>query len=127
MATKKNKSMRVAKGYRNAQVLLPLLNILMGLPSEKRIILLNHLDESTKDGIYKCIRSVLHSDEVSLRRRLFLKTKLQPYKSHLRYLARSSKNSSKVLKTRRLTQIGGGPMEVILRTAVPMLLNIFDC
>ena len=107
---------------RNKRVLLPLLHILKSMRSDHRVILMSHLDDEARDAIYQTIFKTLTSSKVPLRKRLFLKSKLLPYKSHLRYLASSSKPSR--AKKRRLAQMGGGAMSDVLRVAIPLLINL---
>lgn len=104
-------------------MILPLLNALRSIPHDKRVILLAHLNDSTKDHIYEAVTRVLKSDRVPFAKRLFLKSKLGPYKVPLRYLA--DKKTSPTRKRQALAQIGGGPMTHILGTAIPLLLNLF--
>lgn len=105
------------------KVILPLLNVLRSIKPEQRQILLAHFDDSTRDLIYNTISEVLKSERIPLRQRLSLKTKLDPFKSDLRYLTHPRKGKSG--KKKRLNQIGGGPMNHILKAAIPLLLNIF--
>jgi hypothetical protein len=109
---------------RKKRVLLPLLQVLKSMKPEYRVIILSHLDDETRDSLYETITDVLNSDRVPFRRRLYLKSKLSPYKDHLRYLADRNKNSG-YGKKKRLAQVGGGPMSHVLKTAIPLLLNIF--
>jgi hypothetical protein len=104
-------------------VVLPLLHVLKSVKPEHRVILLAHLDDPSRDALYEAINRVLKSDKLPARRRRFLKSKLEPYKDHLRYLADASKSPAR--KKKRLTQIGGGPMTYVLRDAVPLLLDLF--
>jgi hypothetical protein len=107
-------------------VLLPLLHVLKSLKPDYRVIILSHLDDATRDAIYKTITQVLSSDKVPAKRRLYLKSRLSPYKNHLRYLATCKPGKRcQHLKKKRLTQIGGGPMSHVLKTAIPLLLNLF--
>jgi hypothetical protein len=104
-------------------VVLPLLHVLKSVKPEHRVILLAHLDDSSRDALYEAINQVLCSEKIPVRKRLFLKSKLEPYKGHLRYLADAKKGP--VGKKKRLAQIGGGPMTHVLREAVPLLLDLF--
>ena len=113
MAAKKNRK----------QVMLPLLHVLKSLKPEHRVILLAHLDDVTRDGLYEAIDTVLRSDRLPFRKRLFLKSKLAPYKEQLRYLADRKRSSRE--KRKRLPQIGGGPMSYVLKEAIPLMLSIF--
>lgn len=103
--------------------LIPLLHVLNTLKPEHRIILLAHFDDKTRDGLYQTIQKVLVSDRMPLRKRLFLKTKLAPYKREFLQLARDARSNVKKKKT--LTQVGGSPMRYVLQAAIPLLLNTF--
>ena len=105
------------------KVLLPLLAILKKMHANDRMILLSHLDDVTRDSIYEMIAHVLRSNSLPMRKKLFLKSKLAPYKNDIRFLADTRKSSK--LKKRRLTEMGGAPMGFIVRTAVPLLLNLY--
>jgi hypothetical protein len=106
------------------KIVLPLLGLLKGMKSSQRVILLSHLDDKTRDALYQTINSVLKSETVPARKRLFLRTKLLPFKSELRYLASKTKTSSQ--KRKKLTQMGGAPLGYILATAIPLLLNLYS-
>ena len=110
--------------FKQKKIILPLLNVLKKLPQDERVILMSHLDDVTRDAIYTAIASVLRSSEVPLRKRLFLKTKLEPYKDDLRFLADERKSGK--LKKKRLVQLGGAPIGHVLKTAIPLLLNLYQ-
>jgi hypothetical protein len=113
----------MATGRAGKKVVLPLLHVLKSIRPDHRVIILAHLDDRARDALYESIMRVLSSKTIPLRRRRALKSKLQPYKNHLRYLADATRSG--VLKKKRLVQIGGGPMTHLLREAVPLLLNLF--
>lgn len=115
-------SKKVALG-KSANIILPLLNVLRTIKPDQRQILFAHFDDKTRDQIYKVIGEVLKSQRVPVRERLSLKGKLKPFKKDLRYLTESKR--SKVQKRKRLSEIGGKPMNHILKTAIPLLLNLF--
>jgi hypothetical protein len=104
-------------------VLLPLLQVLQTIKPEHRMILLAHFDDKTSDSLYATITQVLKSNKVPIAKRLLLKSKLTPYKKDFRYL--NDKKKSGTQKKKRLTQLGGGPMTHVLKTAIPLLLNMF--
>ena len=108
---------------RSRRVVLPLLNALRSLEPDKRVIILSHLDDVAKDHLYETIAHVIRSDKVPFEKRLFLKKKLGPYKDQLRFIT-SRKNVKQ--KSRKLAQIGGGPMTHLLGTAIPLLLNLYS-
>ena len=114
----------MARCCKKKHVLLPLLNALRSVEPKQRIILMAHFDDKTRDAIYETIAHVLKSEKVPFAKRLFLKSKLTPYKSQLRILANKKKGS--LQKKKKLAQIGGGPMSHVLSTAVPLLLNLFS-
>ena len=114
----------MATGKRSKKVVLPLLTALRSVPPNLRVILLSHLDNSTRDRLYETISHVLKSNRVPFAKKLFLKSKLLPYKDQLRFLADKKKSSRS--KKQRLAQIGGGPMTHVLGTAIPLLLNLYS-
>jgi hypothetical protein len=105
------------------KVLLPFLHVLKTIKPRDRTIILAHLDDVTRDALYETIANVLSTPKLPMRKRLFLKSKLQPYKADLRFLADKKNSSSK--KKKKLTQMGGGAIGHVLGTAVPLLLNLF--
>lgn len=107
------------------RLILPLLHALKTLKPDLRVIVLEHLDDRTKDELYRIIGEVLRSDKVPFRKRLFLKGKLEPYKKEFRCLARDSTKAGSARKGRTLAQVGAGPMTHVLRLAIPLLLNVF--
>lgn len=107
--------------HRNA--LIPLLNVLKTLKSSDRIIILAHLDEETRDALYLTIASVLRSNKVPIEAKLKLKKKLSPHKKTLRHLI--CETSSEQSKKKKLTQLGGGPMKLLIDTALPLMLDLF--
>ena len=84
---------------------------------------MSHLDDVSRDALYETINKVLTSNSVPLRKRQYLKSKLMPFKNDLRFLADRRKSST--FKKKKLTQMGGAPMGVLLRTAVPLMLNLY--
>lgn len=103
--------------------MVPLLNALKCTKSKDRIIFLAHLDDKTRDDLYLTIASVLKSNKVPIETKLALKKKLHPHKESLRCLI--AENEPKDKKKKKLTQIGGSPMKILLNTALPLMLNLF--
>lgn len=108
---------------KQSRVLLPLLEVLKSVKPEQRVIILAHLDDPTRDVLYKTIGRVLKSSKLPISKRLFLKSKLAPFKTELRELVDDRKSSRQ--KKKRLTQMGAGPMSYVLRAAIPLILNTF--
>lgn len=90
---------------------------------QHRVIVLAHLDDRTRDGIYDTVTRVLSAKKLPARKRQYLRRKLGPHKDLLRVLA-DSKRSRRV-KAKVLPQVGAGPMTHVLGAAVPLLLNLF--
>lgn len=103
--------------------LIPLLNILKSMKSKDRIIILAHLDEETRDALCATINSVLTSAKVPIETKLKLKKKLYRHKDDFRHL--SSEEATTSSKKKKLSQLGGNPMKVVLDAALPLLLDLF--
>ncbi len=104
-------------------IILPLLNALKTMKPDDRVIVMAHLDDKTRDAIYSTIDSVLRSKKVSTVERKLLAQRLAPHKDTFRYLINSKKGA--VGKKRKLSQIGGAPFNYVLKTAIPLLMDIF--
>ena len=109
----------------NKKSILPFLNILRKLSSEDRVIILAHLDDQTKDIIYKTVNFVLRNKTLPIADRILLKKKLFPYKKDLRYVSQRNIGGGGG-KSSRLFRIGGEPLGAVLDKAVPLLLNLFS-
>ena len=105
------------------QRLIPLLNVLKSLSSNDRIIILAHLDDETRDLLYLTISSVLRSEKVPIETRLKLKKKLLPHKAKFRVVTRQDASSQ--LRKKKLHQLGGSPLKLMIDTALPLMLNLF--
>jgi len=115
----------MATRLKRDEVMIPLLNVLKKLPSSSRVIILAHLDDKTRDKLYRTITLVLRSRKVPADRRQFLKARLAPFKKQLDVISGKKKFSSP-LKKSKLLQVGGGPMKHILSTALSLLLKTFE-
>ena len=102
---------------------IPLLNVLKSMNSTDRIIILAHLDDKTRDDLYLTIDSVLKSEKVPIQAKLNLHKKLHHHKGHLKQL--TNKTISKQTKKKKLIQIGGNPLKIILNVALPLMLDLF--
>lgn len=106
-----------------AKQLLPLLRALQAVPPAFRVIILSHFDDKTRDGIYETINTTLQSEHVPFRKRLFLRSKLANFRREFRTLSNPKASSSE--KKRKLCMVGAGPMQHLLRAAVPLLINTY--
>jgi hypothetical protein len=113
----------VKMDVRKKKIMLPLIHVLQSLPHDKRVIILSHLDDKTRDAVLETVTTVLRSEKLPFKKRRELARKLAPYKKDFRYISDSGKSQSG--KRRKLSQLGAGPMQYVLRAAVPLLLNIF--
>lgn len=111
------------RSKRKQRELLPLLDVLRRVKPSQRVILLSHMSDATKDDIYATVADLLQGRRMPARKRRALKAKLLPFKDQLRFLADGTKSPSQ--KSKVLVQVGAGPMSVVLKTAVPLLLNLF--
>jgi len=106
------------------KVILPLLGVLKNLKAADRIIILAHLDDLSRDSLYETINRVLsQSSPLPSSKKKLLKKKLWTHRDDLRYL--TSQKKSKREKKRRLVHMGGNPLGYVLKTAVPLLLNLY--
>ena len=103
--------------------LIPLVNVLKSLKASDRVIILAHLDDVTRDDLCVTVNSVLKSEKVPIETRLKLQQKLRGHSDCLKHIA--SDTASPNTKRKKLTQLGGGPMKLILQAALPMMLNLF--
>ncbi len=106
------------------KVILPLLGVLKNLKAADRIIILAHLDDLSRDSLYETINRVLsQSSPLPSSKKKLLKKKLWPHRDDLRYLTSQKKSNRE--KKRRLVHMGGNPLGYLLKTAVPLLLNLY--
>jgi len=105
------------------QELLPLLEVIRSLKDEQRVIVLAHLNDVSLDGIYRAITETLQTERIPIKKRVKLRSQLEPYKNEFRTLSGVSKGTPR-MKKRALMQVGGGPMSYLLKEAVPFLLDI---
>lgn len=87
-----------------------------------RVIVVSHLNDKTKDGLYKTVTHVLRTKKMPIEERLKLRSKLGPYKNEFRHL--SQRNASKRSKEQVLAQLGAGPMTHVIKSAIPLLLDL---
>ena len=108
---------------RNTAEILPLLEALKSMKPHLRVIVLSHLDDKTRDRLYEAITKVLQSGtKMSDRERRYLTRRLSPYKTQFRVL--TAKNKTKRAKKKVLAQVGAGPMSLVLRSGIPLLLRM---
>ena len=119
---KKIKRQRKQSRQKKLQNLLPMLQSLKKASPKNRGVLLSHMDNSSRQGLYETIHNVLYNPRISPTTQAQLKKKLYPYKNDLRYLSNSSKSNKE--RKKRLSRMGGFPWDTILSTAIPLLLSL---
>jgi len=104
---------------------LPLLGVLKTLKPADRIIVLSHLDDITRDRLYETINHVLSTaSPLPAAKKKLLKRRLWKHRDDLRFVTDANKRSGE--RKKRLLQMGGAPMGYLLKTAVPLLLNLYS-
>jgi len=107
-----------------ASVLIPFVKSLASIKNhDHRCILMSHLDYDSCELIYEVIYNVISNKSIPPKKREQLQKILHPHQNNLRYMA--SKKKKPALKKKRLTQIGGNPLAIILSTAIPLLMQAF--
>jgi len=106
------------------QSVLPVLKVLTNLKAEDRQIILPYLTEKVIDAIYECIYNATTNNEMSIEKRKEVKKHTINDKEIYRYLLKPKTNPKK--RQKKLHQIGGGSLGVILKTVVPELESILS-
>ncbi len=99
-----------------------LLRLLKGLTSKQRVGVLRCMDDSSCECVFEAVANVLRNDKIDQATRNRLKKCLGPHKKILRYL--SNPKGSIKNKKKKLQEIGGFPLGMILKTALPFLSSI---
>lgn len=104
---------------------LPLLGVLKSLKPADRVIVLSHLDDITRDRLYETINHVLSTaSPLPAAKKTLLKKRLWKHRDDLRFVTDARKRAGE--RRKRLLQMGGAPMGYLLKTAVPLLLNLYS-
>lgn len=111
-----------------ADIVLPLLQSLSDVkPTNRRSILLSHLDDEACELLYETIRHVIQSENLPPRAKNHLAKALGPHKKDIMSVAgdsgRGGGKRSRALKRKKLAQMGGFPIGAVLRFAIPILLS----
>lgn len=101
------------------RIALPLLQILSILPPKSREIIVKHLNTDACEILYTSVCNTLYNRD--LLNKGELRIKLNPYKNNLRYIINENKKSN--LRHKKLIQIGGNPLGLILGATLPILFN----
>lgn len=109
---------------KNKLQLLPLLQTLMGMTPAQRTVVVAHLDTKSQDMLIDTIDYVLRMGRQKLPKdkAAELSEVLSEHKDDLRYVC----DRKRPIKSRRkrMQQIGGFPIGLVLSTALPLLLNL---
>jgi hypothetical protein len=101
--------------------LFPLLKLLTRLSSEERKALVGYINQEGCNAICQCIHNSITNQDIASQNRRNLKQKTAGVKETLRYLSNASKPVH--LRQKKLSQIGGNPLGIILATVLPILAN----
>jgi len=86
---------------------------------------IKHFDDRTCEALYEVVANILHNPRLPEATYKKLRRALHPYKQTLRYLSKPTTKSSRVIKKRKLVQIGGGlSFTNIISAAIPLLASI---
>jgi len=109
---------------RNKKVVLPLLQTLMGMTPAQRTVIVAHLDEASQDMLIDTIEYVVKTarKKIPQDKADGLSALLTEHKCDVRYMC-NRKHPGK-LRRRRMRQMGGFPLGLILSTAIPMLFSL---
>lgn len=111
---------------------IPLFQILKELKNYQRQIIIDHLDDESCSSLSSCIATVLLNGE-KIRNKNEIKSCLKNNKCHFQKILSShrkaksrniKKKASPFSKKRALARIGGNPLQLILSTAIPLLLEL---
>jgi len=103
------------------KIALPFLTTLKSVRPAQRTIMLSHLDNPSCEIVCQAIGNALHNTVISPVERTDLKNSCAQYKTLLRYLSRPS--GSIEWKKKKLPQLGGQPLEMILSSVIPLLMR----
>jgi len=99
---------------------MPLLNVLKTLNKQKREIILNHIDSSSRESFYACLSKIVYPDDnLTKMKRKKLRKKLEKHQSALRDLVK--KKISKRKKRELLLSLGDKTISFILDTSLPLI------
>lgn len=109
---------------RNKRVVLPLLQTLMGMTPAQRTVIVAHLDDASQDMLIDTVDYVVKKGRKKLPKDKAdsLAGLLSEHKSDVRYMC-NRKHVAK-LRRRRMRQMGGFPLGLIISTAIPLLFSL---
>lgn len=110
-----NSSVRISR--KKLQTAYPLVKLLLRLNSQDRQHLLQYLNSEACDVICECIHNSITNKDLKCRKSLCEKTKSE--KDTIRYLVNPKHKVD--IKRKKLVQIGGNPLGLILSVALPLL------
>ncbi len=103
---------------------LPLIQVLKEIKPYQRQIVVDHLDDDACQSLGFCVSTVL-SQGNSLINRKQVKCCVKANKSTIKNIIKSPKTKKqRQAKKHALAAFGGGPLALILSTAIPLLLNL---
>lgn len=104
--------------YKSKNIVLPLLSTLTDLSSKHRTFMLAHLDDKSLRTLCNAVDKVLHARLPNLIK-TNLKRGLAQSKNVLRKLCCHERLNTNTMR-RHLMRMGGGPMRLVLKSAMPL-------
>lgn len=98
---------------------VPLIKLLLRLTNEDRQTILNYLNLEACSVLCECVHNAITNQDVTCRKDLSDKTKSE--KENIRFIVKPVGKSS--LKQKKLVQIGGTPLMMLLSVGLPLLAN----
>jgi hypothetical protein len=108
-----------ARSLRNV---LPVLKVLQGLSHEDRLNLLPHLASNVHDGIQECILNATCNSTIPLELKKIIKKHTMKDAEAYKYILKPNTTPRKINK--KLQEVGGNGLGVILQAVVPVLERI---
>ena len=111
---------KLSKAQKNT--ILPLIHILRDLSPDYRMIILSHLDEISRDLMYRALRSVLFSNDeiMGSKKSEIVNNFLQPHSKDVSYMLDPFK--SETMRKQKLIKVGGAAIQPVLDACIPIFL-----
>ena len=100
---------------------LPFLKLLSRVSDEDRVILIQHLNKDTCDVVCQCVHNTIKNPNILANDRQAISQKIGSKKDIIRYLSDASRPVH--VRQKKLSQLGGNPLGLILSVAIPLLID----
>jgi hypothetical protein len=99
----------------------PLLKVLSKLPDQDRTTLIEYLNGDATNALCECVHNAINNRQISGRHQLC--SKALRSKDDLRYISKNHTKSKQKHKLKKLIQVGGSPIGLILSAVLPLLAS----